>query len=382
MRSILVLSFSKLQHDARVSRQIDFLKNTYRVTAVAFDGVEDPEVNLIKIERPSLPFFRKAILSFFLIVRMHRVAYKLLHGHAPLKKRLAEEEFDLIIANDIESLPLAFEIGPRTRILFDAHEYAPRHFEDKLSWRIFFQPFNIYLCRKYIPLVAAMTTVGAGLAREYQKHFSADPVIITNATWYTEIDPSPVEGKQVRMIHHGGATISRKLEIMIELMRHLEERFTLDLMLIVPEFASPKTKNYIRFLRTLADGDPRIRFLPPVKSNEIVSLINRYDLGLFLLPPINFNYANTLPNKLFDFIQARLGVAIGPTPEMASIVETYHNGIVSKDFAAESLAIELNKLTMDDIKRMKANSAIAAHALTAETNKKLLLELVQKIMPN
>ena len=380
MKSILILCFSKLQHDARVSRQIDFLKKTYRITAVAFDGLPDPGVELIKIDRPKLSLFRKAFLSFFLILRIHPTAYRLLHGHPPLRRKLADRQFDLIIANDIEALPLAFDIDPTANVLFDAHEYAPRHFEDKLSWRIFFQPFNLYLCKKYIPKVKAMTTVGTGLANEYHKHFSVDPVIITNATAYHEIVPSPIKPNTIRMIHHGGATVSRKLELMIELMRHLEERFTLDLMLIVPELASSKTKNYINRLRTLADGDPRIRFLPPVKSLEIVAFINRYDLGLFLLPPVNFNYANTLPNKLFDFIQARLGIAIGPTPEMAEIVNSYKIGVVSKDFSPESLAFELNKLSSSDVEQFKLNTSRPARERSAESNKIKLLELVNKIV--
>ena len=70
--------------------------------------------------------------------------------------------------------------------------------------------------------------------------------------------------------------------------------------------------------------------------------INKYDMGVFLLPPINFNYENTLPNKLFDFIQARLGIAIGPTPEMAEIVNHYKIGLVSEHFTAASLASRLS----------------------------------------
>jgi len=182
------------------------------------------------------------------------------------------------------------------------------------------------------------------------------------------------------MVHHGGATVSRKLELMIDVMRHLEERFTLDLMLIVPELASRKTKNYIHRLQKLADGDPRIRFLPPLKSDEIVSFINQYDLGIFLIPPVNFNYANTLPNKLFDFIQARLGIAIGPTPEMAQIVNSYDIGVVSKDFSPESLAFELNKLSVSDVERFKTNASRPARELSAESNKMKLLELVRKIL--
>lgn len=380
MKHILILSFSSLQHDARVSRQIEFLKKTYQVTAAAFDGISDPEVNLIKIQRPRLTWVRKAILSVFLILRIHSVAYALLHGHRQLKERLAGHFFDLVIANDIESLPLAFDLASNGQVLFDAHEYAPRHFEDRLSWRIFFQPFNIYLCRKFIPRVACMTTVGTGLANEYLRNFSVKPEIITNATWYKQIEPTPVDPVKIRMIHHGGATISRRLELMIELMQYMDNRFTLDLMLIVPELASSKTRNYIRQLQDAAAGDPRIRFLPPLKSDQIVAFINQYDLGLFLLPPVNFNYANTLPNKLYDFIQARLGIVIGPTPEMALIVNKYKNGIVSSDFTPKSLSVRLNQLTTAEIQEFKLNSAKAARDLTAEANQTRLLELVNQLL--
>ncbi len=380
MKRILIICFGKLQHDARVSRQVDFLKSMYSVTLAAFDALPDPKVEYIQINRPTLTLFRKALVSVPLLLRMHSIAYQMLHGHDELRKKLSGRSFDLIVANDIESLPLAFDLFPDGNVLFDAHEYAPRHFEDKRSWRIFFQSFNTHLCRKYIPKVKAMTTVGSALAREYQRHFGLEPVILTNATSYHAIDPSPVQPNSIRMIHHGGATVSRKLELLVELMKHLDSRFTLDFMLIVPEFASSKTLNYINYLKGLAASDQRIRFLPALRSNEIVPFINQYDLGVFLLPPVNFNYANTLPNKLFDFIQARLGIAIGPTPEMAEVVTKYKIGVVSREFTVRSLAAELNRLTGTDVFEFKKRAGQAAADLNAEKNKEILLKLVSGII--
>ena len=46
-------------------------------------------------------------------------------------------------------------------------------------------------------------------------------------------------------------------------------------------------------------------------------------------PPINFNNKLALPNKLFDYVQARLGVLIGPSPEMVHYVEEYDLGEVA-----------------------------------------------------
>ncbi|MFM9840146.1 MAG: hypothetical protein ACKVOQ_17910 [Cyclobacteriaceae bacterium] len=375
MKKVLVISFSDLTHDARVSRQVDFIKHNYKVTVAAYGGKDNNGYKLVHIEKTKFTPTHKIISSFFLLFRFHEKAYSLLYQYKPLIKKL-NTSFDIIIANDVESLPLAFAIKQKAKIIFDAHEYAPRHFEDRLMWRIFFQPFNIYLCKKYIPLVDAMTTVGTGLANEYEKNFGVKSTIITNATWYAEINPSPVEDNKIKLIHHGGSTPSRKLELMIEMMKHLDARFTLDLMLIVPQMASSKTSNYINYLKQLAARDSRISFLQPMKSEELVKFINHYDVGVFLLPPVNFNYANTLPNKLFDFIQARLAIAIGPTPEMAEIVKHYDIGVVSEDFTPSKLAIKLNSLTKEKLNSYKQKSAIAAEELCAEKNEVLFITII------
>jgi glycosyltransferase involved in cell wall biosynthesis len=379
MKKVLVISFSGLTHDARVSRQVDFIKEKYQVIVAAYGGKENNGHQLIRIEKTKFTLKHKLISSFFLLFRFHEKAYSLLYQYKPLIKKL-NDSFDVIIANDVESLPLAFAIKQKAKIIFDAHEYAPRHFEDRLMWRIFFQPFNIYLCKKYIPMVDAMTTVGTGLANEYEKNFGVKPTIITNATWYAEINPSPVEDNKIKLIHHGGSTPSRKLELMIEMMKHLDDRFTLDLMLIVPQMASSKTSNYINCLKQKAAGDSRVRFLPAMKSEELVKFINQYDIGVFLLPPVNFNYANTLPNKLFDFIQARLAIAIGPTPEMAEIVNHYDIGVVSEDFTPLKLAAKLNSLTKEKLSAYKQKSAMAAKELCAEKNMEVFKGITEKLL--
>ncbi len=375
MNKILVISFSDLNHDARVARQIDFIKGHNDVTVISYNGKENDQYTLYRIPKTKFTFSVKAISSIFLLLRFHLWAWNVMYQAKQVIQDFSKKSFDIIIANDVESLPLAFELKGNAKIIFDAHEYAPRHFEDRLIWRIFFQPFNVYLCKKYIPLVDKMLTVGKGLAHEYEVNFGVTPTIITNATWYCDIQPSQTQDT-IRLIHHGGSTPSRKLELMIEMMKYLDNRFTLDLMLIVPQLASSKTSGYIDYLKKLAQDDKRIVFRPAMKSSELIPFLNNYDIGVFLLPPINFNYANTLPNKLFDFIQARLAIAIGPTPEMKEIVDNYDIGLVSDDFTALSLATKLQRISKEDIIRFKQNACKAAIELSAEKNSKLVNELV------
>lgn len=378
-KKLLVIVLSNFKHDARVRRQVVALKDHYETTVVCFSGEPEKDFEVIAITPTKLTLFRKAVASVFLLLKFYSIAHRILHNYYYIVDELADRKFDVIIANDVETLPIAFRFPAPAHVIFDAHEYAPRHFEDKRSWRIFFQGFNTWLCRQYIPRVSGMMTVGKGLAREYEKNFGTRPVVVMNANVYTDIAPSPVSNNKIRLVHHGIATPSRRLELMIEMMRHLDQRFTLDLILLKPGFASSATAGYIDQLRQLAGSDNRIAVLDPVPITQVVKTVNAYDIGVFLLPPINFNYENTLPNKLFDFIQGRLGVAIGPTPEMADIVRQYGNGVVADDFTPASLANKLNPLTTADIMMFKERSAIAARDLNAEKSAGTILTLVNNV---
>lgn len=379
MKKILVLVFSNLKTDARVARQVQWASRLGAVTVVCFDADAIPGVEVIRIQQTKLTLLRKGMLGLALLTRNHSLAYNLFHAYQDLVPRLKDRNFDLIMANDIDTLPLAFQLRGNSKIIFDAHEYAPRHFENNPVWRIFFQPFHVALCKKYIPQTDGMITVGKGLAGEYARNFGVSPVVIMNAAPYHALEPSTPKPGLIRLVHHGIVNRSRNIELMIEMFQYLDNRFTLDLYLMLSDYASPKTRAYLDALKAKIRDERRISILPPIPRNQIVSTLHSYDMGVFLIPPVNFNYANTLPNKLFDFIQARLGVAIGPTPEMAEIVTTFGNGIVSEDFSARSLAEKLTGMTEENILRFKENSGKAAALLNAEQSEILFRDLVGRV---
>lgn len=370
MKRVLVISYSNLKSDARVKRQIGFLKNLgFEVTAACYDA-DDKDLTLVKIIPPRLSPLRKALSGLLLLTRRYTQAYQLLYGQAIS----LTQKFDLVVANDIEALPLAFQLKGDAKIVFDAHEYAPRHFENKLSWRIFFQGFNKFFCAKFIPRVDGMMTIGEGIAHEYEKNYGVKPLIITNAPAFADIQPRPTDPDKIKLVHQGIANPSRKLELMFDMMDHLDERFSLDLMLMNPIHHSNII--YLEKLRELAKRNPRIRFVPPVSTEMIIPTINQYDLGIVLIPPINFNYQNTLPNKFFECIQARVGLAIGPIPEIKKITERFDIGIISEDFTGASLARKINALTAENINQFKHNAAQAARELNAEKNETIFARLL------
>jgi hypothetical protein len=362
-----------------VQRQIKWLKKQYAVTVVCNDKYHEESVTVVTVN-PGRNIITKLRAGIALLLRQFHSAYHHLVPVKELRAKIGSNQFDLYVANDIDALPFICEIAGDTPIYFDAHEYAPRHFEDRWQWRLFFQRYNIHLCKKYLPRVNLMTTVSQGLAQEYARNFGVSPYLISNAPSFQDRKPTPVHAERIRLVHHGGANPSRQLELMIRMMAHLDERFTLDLYLITPPHANKKTRAYLDLLKTEASQFPsRVHIHPPIPTDQIVETLSQYDMGVFLLPPVNFNYANTMPNKLFDFIQARLAVAIGPTPEMAKLVRDYQIGIVSEEFTPESLAARLNLLRAEEVNGFKQATNQCAKDHCAEKNEVLLMDLLSAL---
>lgn len=300
-------------------------------------------------------------------------------GHArQIMAEHAEIKYDLVITHDISLMPLASGIarGSDAPILLDAREYYTRNFEDQEEWRKTIKPVNQYLCNQYLKICDKVITVSDGLAQEYKREFEIDPEVVMSMPSPRDLMPSQIIGDSIRIIHHGYASASRRMEVMIEMMDHVDKRFTLDLMLVVGRDV------YWDKIVKMAEERKNVRIIPPVPFDEIVPFTNQYDIGLFLVPPTNFNLTYTLPNKFFEFIQARLAVAIGPSIEMKKIVEQYGCGIVADDFEPKSLAAMLNALTVEKLMYYKLQSHKAAAVLNADTAGARVKSIVREVIHN
>lgn len=373
MKKILIISFSDLGRDPRVRRQIKALKDDYILTAVGYESPNIQGVEFIPIE------LRRALrvrLSRLLLYKTRKFekAYESLFMSEKLIARLKDDEYDLVIANDFSSMPLAVRGAQGAKIYLDAHEYAPREYDASIYWRFVLQGLAEYLTRTYIGRCDCMTTVCGRIAEEYHKQYGILPEVITNAPDYVKIAPSDVVENHIRIIHHGGASPYRKIEKMIQMMRHVDARFSLDLMLL------PTNPRYLRWLKKASKGMNNVRFVEPVHFDEIITNTCGYDIGLYILPPDNFNCKYALPNKLFEFIQARLAVAVGPSPEMARIVKSHGLGIVAEDFEPKTLANRINELTAENIDQYKKMSHKHALELSSESNTRRLREIVSSLI--
>lgn len=370
---ILSLAASDLGRDPRVARQRSVLQSCGDTWSAGLAAPADASAFVPLQTRPRTPL-RRALSLARLLLRRHQAFARDRFWLPPDPNR--PTRWDLVVANDVEMLPLAFQqVAAGGGVLLDAHEYAPREFEDRLYWQVLHQPHRTWLCRTYLPSVDGFVTVCDGIADEYARVFGVPrPEVVPNMPPRQEGTPHPTAGDRIRMVHHGLASPSRSIELMIDLMQLLDERFTLDLMLVEPD------ERYARSLRRRAAGNARIKFRTPVPTAEIVAATREYDIGLFLLPPRNFNYRFALPNKFFEFVQARLAIAIGPSPEMARLVAQHGLGVVADAFTPTALAKKLVALDPAAVDAYKAAAHRAADVLCWDAAREVLRRRVSSIL--
>ncbi|MBI9114762.1 glycosyltransferase [Sanguibacter suaedae] len=378
MTRILCISLSPLRSDARVLRQLSVLASHGHVTSVGFGPAPDGVDEHLRVAdgAATLPQTPRGVVR--LALRRFRAA----ELEAPAVRHALEllegRTFDLVVANDARVLDLAHAVAARSGapVWADMHEWAPEERTHVTSWRLLVAPFMTHLCRTYLPRSGAVTTVCGSIADLYREHFGVDAAVMRNSSPWKDLRPSDVSPDVVRLVHSGAAIHGRALETMIDATLELGERYTLDLYL-VPGGDGGK---YLRALQARAAGCDRIRFRDPVAPADLPSTLNAYDVGVFWIPPTHTNARLTLPNKFFDYVQARLAVAVGPTVEMANLVERYRLGVVSEDFSVAACVASLRSLDVAAVRGAKAAADVASAELSFTTDALVADRIVARLL--
>jgi len=289
----------------------------------------------------------------------------------------AEKKYDVIYSNDWNTLPIAIKAAKQngSKVVFDAHEYGPLQ-NNKILYKFLIAPEIRYILKKNLPFTDASITVSSGLAEKYREEFGINPIVVMNIPQENQTVFHELDHKHIRLIHHGIAAPSRKLENMIYMIAHTDARYTLHLMLM----GNPE---YVLTLQELADkiAPGRVVFEDTVKPNKIHERISEFDIGLCMVEINNlFNRAYSLPNKFFDWICAGLAVCIGPYPEMGDIVQKFSNGCISSTFKPEDVAQKLCQLSNFEIEEMKKGSMAARKEFNSNREMNKLINLVGEII--
>jgi glycosyltransferase involved in cell wall biosynthesis len=380
MATILVVSLSDFGTDPRVDRQIDFLRGDHHVIAAGFGPPIYDDVDFVELDVAKLPRYPRFLLELGIahgerLLGLNKRAYwadRSLRHWRPLLSWIRK---DLTIVNDLIVLPLAFSIDDEAPVVFDAHEHAPSEYVSSRAWRLLRRRHVRWICRTFLTRVAGMMAVSPGIGALYQREFGTPSVVVTNAARFHDLEPSQVH-EPVRLVHFGIADPQRRLGDTLDAVKMLGAGYTLDLLLM----AEGRLQEHLSDLRRSVAGEPRIRFLDPVPMRELVPFANSYDVGLFMLPSATPQAEFTLPNKFFEYIQAGIVPAIGPSPDMARIVREWDCGIVAEEYTPEALAAAIASVASERLAELKRNAHRAARQLCAERNRELVIDVVDRAL--
>lgn len=373
---ILCLSFSELVADARVLRQLDVLADAGEVTTVGYGARPPRAADHLELDAslPSLPQTPRGVIS--LALRRYSAVELDAPAVRAASRAIAGRSFDLVVANEARALPLAHAVAGGAPVWGDLHEWAPEERSHVLVWRLLVAPFMRWICARHLPAAAAVTTVNDSIAALYTREFGIGVEVVRNAIAYRDLVPGALDQDRIRLVHSGGAVPGRNLEALIDAVQELGEGWSLDFYLVGARDGGA----YLADLERRAAGSDRIVFHPPVPPADLPATLNPYDVGVFLLPPHTTNHRLMLPNKLFDFVQARLALVFGPAVETTALIERHGLGRVTRDTTAESLVEVLRGMTADDVRSYKAGAHAAARELHSGADERVQRAIVDRLL--
>jgi len=359
---LLILSYDAIDVDPRVMKQVHRLAGEYDVVTCSPGASPHADVEHVPLDASDVPP-RGRLGNLLDDVAREREWFRWSYDRLPLvrqtRARLRGRTFDAVLANDAETLGAAISLAGADRVHADLHEFYPGLPVDdsKLGQRQ--RRYWTWLITRYASRVLSSTTVGAEIAKRYRA-YGLQPDVVTNATPHRPVTPSPT-GATIRLVHSGNPFRERGLAEIMRAAAESSADVTLDLFLTY----NPPTDRE-QLVALAAELGPRVTVREPVTQAELIDTLHGYDVGIHVLPPTSENNALALPNKFFDFVQARLGIIVGPSIEMAGIVRERELGVVTDDFSQRSIRAAIDGLTPDRVDAFKAAAQEHAGDLSAE----------------
>jgi len=360
-KRVLCISFSDINRDARVLRQLEVLAELGEVTTVAYGEQPPGATEHLRVDEslPSLPQTPGGVA--LLALRRYGAVELAAPAVRDVLRLVGDRKWDLVVANEARAMAVGHHIAAGGPVMVDLHEWAPEERAHVRSWRLLVKPFMTYQCGKFLPKMSAVTVVNDAIGAMYAERFGVRPRAVRNTGPYRELAPGEVADGRIKLVHSGGAVPGRNIEAMIEAVRMLDERFSLDMYLVRARDGG----KYLDSLRALIGDETRIVLHPPVRPTELVDTLHDYDVGIFSLPPLTPNHRLMLPNKIFDYVQARLGIVFNSAPETDRLILEHELGVVARDASAQALHDVLAPLTEQQVREFKQHADTAAKVLNS-----------------
>jgi glycosyltransferase involved in cell wall biosynthesis len=126
--------------------------------------------------------------------------------------------------------------------------------------------------------------------------------------------------------------------------------------------------------------DDKVRFFPRMPYKDMMAITRLAEIGFTLDKPNNLNYLFSLPNKLFDYIQANVPIIASHLTEIERIIRDYNIGTFIEEHNPEHIAQKIKEVLSDEetLKIWKNNLNTAAQDLCWENEEQTLIRIYEQ----
>jgi len=287
---------------------------------------------------------------------------------------------DLLVSNDLATLLPNYLVSRMKKIplVYDSHEYFTG--VPELVNRKKVQSVWKSIEKRLFPKLKTVITVNDSIAKLYEKEYGIKPVVVRNISPARKPQASQdkssmglPEDKYILILQGSGINVQRGAEEMVLAMQHINHAI---LLIVGGGDVIEKLKDMVK-RNNLVD---KVIFRPRQSYEQLFNLTCAADLGLTLDKDTNLNYRYSLPNKLFDYIQARIPVLASPLPEIKKIIEEYNIGDFIAGHEPETIAKKVNEILANQelMEKWKKNVIFAASELTWENEEQVLKNIFKE----
>ena len=287
---------------------------------------------------------------------------------------------DMLISNDLDTLLPNYLVKKIKKIplVYDAHEYFTE--VPELVNRRHIQGIWKFIERKIFPNLTDVITVNDSISDLYYNDYGTRPHVVRNIPRRSQSLRTATrkslglpDDNYIIILQGSGINVQRGAEELVEAMQFVDNT----ILLII---GGGDVINLLKDMVNKLDLKNKVIFKPRLQYNQMMQYTAIADLGLTLDKATNLNYKYSLPNKLFDYIQAGIPVLSSTLPEIEKIITKYEVGDFIPNHNPTNIAQKINHILNNQalITKWKKNCSFAAEKLTWENEEKILKEIYSK----
>lgn len=338
---------------------------------------------LIRLFQRMVNLFYSGVLKIF---RTFNINFFPIFDHAFYSAGIIEENVDLVVANDLPSLQAGYLIAKEKNIplVYDAHENYTEQITLPKRYAKLLEQVEVEVLPKVDFWIVPNDLLGKSMIDKYQEKYNLtikEPLVIQNAVnrWdeYSNVVEENILKRKLNLaedtkilLFQGGFLANRNLENLVRSMRYVKNS---KVVLVMLGFG-----NFVEVLKRLAKRnkvEDKVFFMDAVPQSELLRYTTAADVGIIPYPAIDNNTYYCSPNKLYEFIQARLPILANDLPFLKKMIEGEGIGRVQNFSKPQLIAAAIDGIfdSEEELLRYKVNinNASDIHCWEVEEEKLL-----------